>query len=278
MCCVSTNSVVYCTGKKGYGMKRLWLCIVCTFILLLSCACREPAPPESTGDETTVATTRETTVSKTTTQQTKSTAKPTTTVIPTLKRSEPKTTVATTVATTAADTAQLPQWKQVYMFTAQVESGAYDSFALLDIDDDNVPEMFMHGKDGHAMRAYRENGMGDGRSSVIQQKLNKNNGVHYIPKSGRFMNVYVDGDHLTLKVYELTATRGFVEVFTGYEYTYQMPDTTLEQVYYIDGSIEPLTKAEFEEKLDTVFKMSSAVSLKDKPLTLEKFNEQVRNW
>lgn len=253
-------------------MKRIWFCMLCALVLMLSCACRETVPQESTDKETTVTVTTTTATKNTTTT---STTKQYTTARPTLKVT---TVLKTTAVTTVSDTVQLPLWKQLYMLTAKAESNTYDAFVLLDIDDDNIPEMFMRGEDGCAMRSYRENGIGDGKESVIQQKLNKGDGVYYIPKSGRFMNVYADGDHLTVKVYELTATRGFIEVFTGYEYTCEMPDTATEKVYYIGGSVEPLDKAAFDVAVDAVFKNSSAVSLENKVLSLEKFNEQVRTW
>lgn len=256
-------------------MKRICLCLFCVFVLLLSCACRESEQQESTGGQTTVATTKVTAVSTTT-----STQGNTTTQRPVLRTSVKKTTARKTVTTTAdGKGVALPLWKQLYLLLANTTE-QYDRFMLLHIDDDNIPEMFMYGKDGHALHSYRENGNG----GTIQQKLNKNNGAYYIPKSGRFMNVYEENDYVVLKVYELTATRGFKEVFTGYEYSYEKPDSTVEREYYLNypkGGTAPLTSAEFLTELGKVFDWSSAVtfvSSQNSLVTFEQFDKQVREW
>ena len=254
-------------------MERKWLCIFCVFVMVLFCACREPASQESTDNQTTSTATKVTTVNTTTTAQTKHTTKQTTTSQPIMKFTSAQ---KTTTGTTAWSISHLPEWKQLYVLQGIVEADTYDSFMLLHIDDDNIPEVFLDGKDGHMMRAYRNKGLWTAEPGIVQQPLNKDNGVYYIPKSGRFMNVYAEGDHMVMKVYEITNDRGFVEIFRGYEYA-----NGTEREYYLNnpkGGTAPLTPADFLTELDKVFVLSSAVSLKDDLLPFEQFDKQVREW
>lgn len=248
-------------------MRKIGLCLLCTLILLLSCACTgdESQQPLSDGasnapTDTITATTTATTITTTTTTVPAST---------TTKRVADTTTKKTTPTTNGTS---LPLWKQIYLFTIQKEADKYDSFALVDLDGDDIPEMFKRGKDGHVMSAWRKV-IGSENYSITNQPLNNNNGAYYIPKSGRFMNVYVDGDRMTMKIYELTDSR-FVELFTGYEYTYEGQ----EKVYYFADQTDPVTPAEYNAKVDSLFKRSKAASLETPALSTEEFQEQVKKW
>lgn len=248
-------------------MRKIGLCLLCMLILLLSCACTEDESrqPLSDGASNTPADiiTATTTVTATSSTTTTSAQASTTT-----KR------VADTTAkkTTTTNGTSLPFWKQIYLFTIQKEADKYDSFALVDLDGDDIPELFKRGKDGHVMSAWRKV-IGSENYSITNQPLNNNNGAYYIPKSGRFMNVYVDGDRMTMKIYELTDSR-FVELFTGYEYTYEGQ----EKVYYFADQTDPVTPAEYNAKADALFKRSKAVSLETPALSAKEFQEQVKKW
>lgn len=250
------------------------VCMLVLFVSLFCFACREAEEPYSTPPTTTSTTTVTTTNSTSSAARNTTSEKDTTTVV----TKKPTTTTQTQLisTTTTATTTTLPLWKQLFSFQIKREKDKYDAFSLVNIDCDDIPELFMKGTNGHVMFAWRNTG--ENKHAIIQQKLQKDNGAYYIPKSGRFMNVYVDGDHMTMKVYELTAERGFVEVFTGYEYTYLMEDGTKEAVYYIAGNIEPLSKEIYAAAVDEVFNISDAVSLKNGLASAEEIKKKIQAW
>lgn len=247
-------------------------CVLTLFMSLFCFACREAKEPHSTPPTITSATTVTTTTS-TSSAARSTTSKKDTTAVATKKST---TTTQTQLTSTTTTTTTLPLWKQLFSFKIKQEKDKYDAFSLVDVDSDDIPELFMKGTNGHVMFAWRNTG--ENKHAIIQQKLHQDNGAYYIPKSGRFMNVYVDGDHMTMKVYELTAERGFVEVFTGYEYTYLMEDGTKEAVYYIAGNIEPLSKEIYAATVDEVFNISDAISLKDELVSAEEINNKLKAW
>ena len=251
--------------------------MLCALMVAFTCACaggesQEPVSSEAVDAPVNISTTTTTTTVATsigTTTTISTTTTPVAVPAATTKKSTTTTTIKTTPTTKVTS---LPFWKQIYITTAKLKADEYDSFALVDLDGDDIPEMFMRSKNGHVMSAWRKM-IGTENYSIISQPLNKDNGAQYIPKSGRFMNAYVDGDHITMKIYELNDTR-FVELFTGYEYTYESG----EKVYYFAGQDDPVSPAEFSAKAESLFKLSHAISLATPALSLEEFQDQVKKW
>ena len=78
----------------------------------------------------------------------------------------------------------LPQWKTAYLDFLKAEKGAYQSYALVFVDGDMIPELYLSGTAeaiGDSICTYK-NGV------VVEQQLNRTGGGWYIEKSGKIIN------------------------------------------------------------------------------------------
>lgn len=105
---------------------------------------------------------------------------------------------------------KLPMWKTEYLNFLKLQKENYESFALVFVDGDNIPELYLHGNceaAGVAVCSYK-----NGR--VIIQEMNRLGGACYTPKGGFMENFNGNMGYYSYNVYKLTAT-GFVNVFSG---------------------------------------------------------------
>ena len=240
-------------------MKKLGIILLCILLLLGVCACGETTPEEGTISPTTTQTVGQTTVGGTA-ATVKTTQK---TTAPTLKTTAvPKTTVKATTATTKA----APAWKGFYLAVLAVEKKNYDKFSLVHIDGDNIPELYMSGSNGDTLYAFRNN-------TLISRKLNKNNTAYYIPKSGRFANVFTDGDHLALEVYELNSAY-IGDLLHAEEYFL----SSEESVIYLNGAKEPLSEEDGMAAVTAKFDINNATKLKANAVSVDEIKTQINNW
>ncbi len=124
----------------------------------------------------------------------------------------------------------------------------------------------MSGSNGDALYAFRNH-------SVINRKPDQNNTAYYIPKSGRFANVFLEDDHLTLEVYELNNTH-IGDLLHAEEYF--LSDE--ESVIYLNGAKEPLSEEDGVAAVTAKFDINSATKLKANAVSVDEIKTQINNW
>ena len=164
--------------------------------------------------------------------------------------------------TSSAERAELPAWKKSYANYVTVIQNyhQYDHFALVYLDDDDIPELYMYGN-GKAKICTVDGNSGYGID------LDGYGGGNYCEKSGNFMNITKVDNFLVMRIYRLE-NNTFYETFCGME-----DKTTNSPTYYVGDPSEfvevseETMKATVAQYIDT----SNLKFLHENALTYEDF-------
>lgn len=198
-------------------------------------------------------------------------------ILPTQETTEPpknENVVAPTtphVPPTQPATQELPQWKQMYIGQATVWRTRYDHFALVYIDGDDIPELYMYGNNQSELCAYRSDTVNPQKKVLISQRMNGMGGGNYHKMSGKFLNVYEEDGYLAMYVYELTDI--FRQTFYGREDKSVNPPA-----YYIGSYTGAVSEEEFKNTVNQYIDTTKTEFLHQNALTLDAFVEYVKNF
>ena len=170
-----------------------------------------------------------------------------------------------------AQTEELPQWKQMYIGQATVWRTRYDHFALVYIDGDDIPELYMYGNNQSELCAFRSDAVNPQKKVLISQRMNGMGGGNYHKKSGQFLNVCAEDGYLAMYVYELTDI--FRQTFYGREDKSVNPPK-----YYIGNYTGAVSEEEFKNTVKQYIDTSKTEFLHKDALTLDAFVEYVKNF
>lgn len=166
---------------------------------------------------------------------------------------------------------ELPQWKQMYIAQATVWRTRYDHFALVYIDGDDIPELYMYGNNQSEVCAYRSDPVNLQKKVLISQRMNGMGGGNYHKKNGQFLNVCAEDGYLAMYVYELTDI--FRQTFYGREDKSVNPPA-----YYIGNYTGAVSEQEFKNTVNQCIDTSKIEFLHQNALTLDAFVEYVKNF
>lgn len=166
---------------------------------------------------------------------------------------------------------ELPQWKQMYIAQATVWRTRYDHFALVYIDGDDIPELYMYGNNLSEVCAFRSDPVNPEKKVLISQRMNGMGGGNHHKKNGQFLNVCAEDGYLTMYVYELTDI--FRQTFFGREDKSVNPPA-----YYIGNYTGAVSEQEFKNTVNQYIDTSKIESLHQNALTLDAFVEYVKNF
>ena len=155
-----------------------------------------------------------------------------------------------------------PAWKKLYANYATINKNSYEFFALIYIDGDDIPELYLFNSSESQICAVRNN-------QVISQKLTGVGGGNYHKESGHFLNVYQDNSILYMRVYHLASA--FSQVFFGREIK-----TTDSATYYIGDSSEPISEEAFKEAVSEYIDTTKTSFMHENALTYDALIEQLR--
>ena len=146
--------------------------------------------------------------------------------------SQPQDSISQTSAPTqnnigSAEQEESPAWKKSYANYATVIQNyhKYDHFALVYLDDDEIPELYMYGN-GKAKICTVDGNSGYGID------LDGYGGGNYCEKSGNFMNITQVDNYLVMRIYRME-NNAFYETFCCME-----DKTTDPPTYYIGDPSE----------------------------------------
>ncbi len=250
--------------KKGI---LLLICVVLVFYCLTACGILptkvEDTRPTQTEESAIIHQTQTTTLPIETTQEAE---QPTTQPIeiPTTQESMPST--ESTQPTVSSN------WKNAYLEYIEVNKDWNVEYALVYIDGDEIPELYLSGDceaTGDTVYSYKN-------GTVIEQRLGRTHGGSYIKYSGRLMNQNGNMGCCYTNAYTLTDA-GFNLIFSAdmIERVVQLENNEYKLTY--EYSIEgiPVSETEHNAAIADVFDYAQAQRLHENAVSYDEIKLQI---
>ena len=154
------------------------------------------------------------------------------------------------------------------------KNGEYAVFALVYVDADDIPELYLKGSseaEGDMVCSFKN-------GSIIKQQLNRTGGGKYTPRSGDMINQNGNMGHCYTNVYKLNDS-GFTKTFNA---------LSVENVEHIGGEeynfiyeyfVEDVlvSEAEYNIAVNSAFDFSQAVRLDENAVSYDEIVQQLQN-
>ena len=170
---------------------------------------------------------------------------------------------------------QLQEWQTAYLDFLKTQKDDHISFALIYIDDDSIPELYLNGcceALGDGICTYK-NGM------VVELRLSRLHGGRYIKHSGLVLNKNGNMGYYSTNIYTLTGN-GFTNIFSGLqeERVIALENGLYEFTY--DYSIEDraVSEEEFNAAVAEFFDISSSLRFHENAVSYEEIVQQIQNF
>lgn len=182
-----------------------------------------------------------------------------------------------TNAFNTTDNASISQWKSAYLNFLETRKDTHLSYALVYIDNDNIPELYLSGDceaTGDSICTYKN-------GAVIEQPLHRIGGGWYVEKSGYVINKNGHMGQLHTHVYKLNEV--------GFELTFEAQSSerieTLENDevrLYFEYSIgdEAVNEAEYNTAVNDVdadLNFENAVRLNENEVEYDQIVQQIKD-
>ncbi len=170
--------------------------------------------------------------------------------------------------TETVETDDAPDWKTAYLNFLEQEKGSHRSYALVYIDGDDIPELYLSGRDeatGDSVCSYR-------KGAVIEQALHRIGGGWYIEKSGTVIN---QNGHMGQKhthVFKL-AEDGFVLTFEALSSERINDEYKLYYEYSIGN--KPVNESEYNAAVETACDFENAARLNENAVNYDTVRQQI---
>lgn len=168
----------------------------------------------------------------------------------------------------------MPDWKMAYLEFLETVADEHESYALVYIDGDDIPELYLSGDceaTGDGICAYK-NGV------VVEARLMRIDGGSYIPRSGLLININGCQGYYTTEVYKLTS-KGFSVIWSGEEYAdfVELENGDYEEVSEYSIGDRTVSEEEFYAAIEAVFDTSKAVSFSRNAVSYDAIRKQIKN-
>lgn len=167
------------------------------------------------------------------------------------------------------------EWKTAYLEFIESNNGAYTSFGLVFVDDDDIPELYMSGvceADGDRICSYKN-------GTVVDAYMNRKGGGKYVERGGTVINQNGHMGRCYTTVYKLDEN-GFTKTFSAlsvehyehlgneeYEITYE---------YSIEG--QPVTEEAYNAAVSAAFDFAQGVQVYDNAVSYDEIKQQIENF
>lgn len=189
--------------------------------------------------------------------------------------SQEESVVTETSSTEQSAEVTLADWKTAYLDFISTIKDEFPNYALVYIDNDNIPELYLNGiseATGDMVCSYKN-------GTVIYQQLGRTGGGSYIEKSGKFINQNGNMGNCYTDPFELIES-GFVSPFYGsMSVTYEeLENGEYNEIYEysIDGFI--VSEDEYNAKIDAFFDFSQAKRLGENQVSYDEIVQQITNF
>lgn len=166
----------------------------------------------------------------------------------------------------------IPAWKQAYLNVIESLKEYHVSYALIYIDGDDIPELYLNGDceaAGDGVYSYK-NGV------VIEQRLNRTWGGRYIEKNGELFNFNGNMGCYYTNVYKLT-DEGFSQTFSSLEIEsieeWVNEDPVLFYEYSVGGVV--VSKDEYNQARNAAFNYEQSKPLHQNAVTYDIIKTQI---
>ena len=178
-------------------------------------------------------------------------------------------------STPATKESTIPPWKTAYLEYLDAQKDGHLSYALIYIDDDDVPELYLSSiaeAMGDSVCSYKN-------GTVIEQPLNRIGGGRYIEKSGEIVNQNGNSGRLYTNVYKLTED-GFSLTF--YAVSSERAEHLGNDEYIIsyEYSVEnkPVNEGDYTAAVDAAFNFAQSVPLNENAVEYSAITQQIMDW
>ena len=168
----------------------------------------------------------------------------------------------------------IADYKQAYLDFLKDKQESHRLFALVFIDNDDIPELYLKGSseaEGDMVCSFKN-------GSLIKQQLNRTGGGKYIERSenminqngnmGRcYTNVYKLNDDSFTKTFSALSVES-VEHIGGEEYNFIYE-------YFVEDA--PVSEAEYNTAVSSAFDFSQAVRLDENAVSYDEIVQQLQN-
>ena len=167
------------------------------------------------------------------------------------------------------------EWKTAYLEFIESNNGAYTSFGLVFVDDDDIPELYMSGvceADGDRICSYKN-------GTVVDAYMNRKGGGKYVERGGTVINQNGHMGRCYTTVYKLDEN-GFTKTFSAlsvehyehlgneeYEITYE---------YSIEG--QTVSEEEYNAAINASFDFANASEFYEIAVSYDAIKQQITDW
>lgn len=168
--------------------------------------------------------------------------------------------------TPAAEESTIPHWKTAYLEHLEEQKDGHLSYALIHIDDDDIPELYLSGISeamGDSVCSYKNGNM-------IEQPLNRIGGGRYIEKSGEIINQNGNFGRIYTNVYKLTED--------GFSLTFHALSTESNTAYEYSVEDKPVSEDEYNAVVDAAFDFALSVPLNENAVEYDVVTQLILDW
>ena len=160
-------------------------------------------------------------------------------------------------------------WKQLYIDYINKTNSVYD-YSLIYVNGDDIPELCLTGKYTMAgdILCWINNG------SVQEETALGNYGTSYIEKEGLLLNTGGRQGTYFDKVFSFNGKNLELKI-DGKSQEVLDDNSTYDFIYYING--DKVTKAEYNNKIDSIFDKSKSIKVSNKTYSKEEIIEIIKN-
>ena len=167
------------------------------------------------------------------------------------------------------------EWKAAYLEFIEKNNGAYTSFALVFVDNDDIPELYMSGvceAEGDRICSYKN-------GTVVDAYMNRRGGGKYVAREGTVINKNGHMGRCYTTVYRLDEN-GFTQILSAlsvehyehlgneeYEITYE---------YSIEG--QAASEEEYTAAINASFDHANALTFYESAVSYDAVKQQITNW
>lgn len=167
------------------------------------------------------------------------------------------------------------EWKTAYLDLLKEKENSHLSYALVYIDGDDIPELYLSGIDeatGDSICSYKNGGL-------VEQKLNRIGGGFYIEKDKKIANQNGNMGQIYTHVYELTED-GFIQTFEAVSSErvefLENGEYNLHKEYSIGD--KTVSEAEYNDAVNAAFDFEKAVRLYDNTTDYDTVRKQITEF
>ena len=178
---------------------------------------------------------------------------------------------STEVDATPSEDSTPTDWKSAYLNEIERRKEINSTFALIYVDNDNIPELYILGfceAEGDTVFSFKN-------GKLIELHLGRMFGGKYIEKSGLIINENGNMGYYYTTVYSLSDS-GFTTLFEGTEtesYSGEAANPTVTTEYKIDGNT--VTQAEYDAAIAELFDLSLAKAFHESGMSYATIKQQL---